>query len=132
MIPPDARVWIAMGHTDMRKGMQGLALMGQQSLKRDPHGGDLFVFRGRAGSLVRIIWHDGIGMSLCAKRLEKGRFIWPSAMDGVVSLTSAQLACLLDGIDLRNSQYSWRPGPDADSFRPWKPPFRPCRTTLKR
>jgi transposase len=109
MIPPGARVWIAMGHTDMRKGMQGLALMVQQSLKRDPHGGDLFVFRGRAGSLVKIIWHDGIGMSLYAKRLEKGRFIWPSAKDGTVSLTSAQLACLLDGIDWRNPQYSWRP-----------------------
>ena len=109
MIPPSARVWIAMGHTDMRKGMQGLALMVQQGLKRDPHGGDLFVFRGRAGSLVKIIWHDGIGMSLYAKRLEKGRFIWPSVKDGMVSLTSAQLACLLDGIDWRNPQYSWRP-----------------------
>ena len=108
MIPPGARVWIAMGQTDMRKGMQGLALMAQQHLKRDPHGGDLFVFRGRAGSLVKIIWHEGIGMSLDAKRLEKGRFIWPSAMDGMVSLTSAQLACLLDGIDWRNPQYSWR------------------------
>lgn len=57
MIPPGARVWIAMGHTDMRKGMQGLALLVQQHLRRDPHGGDLFVFRGRAGSLVKIIWH---------------------------------------------------------------------------
>ena len=98
-----------MGHTDMRKGMQGLALMVQQSLECDPHGGDLFVFRGRAGSLVKIIWHDGLGMSLYAKRLEEGRFIWPSAMDGMVSLTSAQLACLLDGIDWRKPQYSWRP-----------------------
>ena len=93
----------------MRRGMQGLALQVQESLKRDPHGGDLFVFRGRVGSLVKIIWHDGIGMSLYAKRLEKGRFVWPSARDGVVSLTSAQLACLLDGIDWRNPQYSWRP-----------------------
>ena len=109
MIPPGARVWIAMGHTDMRKGMQGLALLVQQSLGRDPFGGDLFVFRGRAGSLTKIIWHDGIGMSLYAKRLEKGRFIWPSAKDGIVSLTSAQLACLLDGIDWRTPQYSWRP-----------------------
>lgn len=109
VIPAGARVWIAMGHTDMRKGMQGLALMVQQGLKRDPHGGDLFVFRGRAGSLVKIIWHDGIGMSLYAKRLEKGRFVWPSAKDGLVSLTSSQLACLLDGIDWRNPQYSWRP-----------------------
>ncbi|MBH0115146.1 IS66 family insertion sequence element accessory protein TnpB [Novosphingobium sp. YJ-S2-02] len=75
-----------MGHTDMRKGMQGLALQVQQGLKRDPHGGDLFVFRGRTGSLIKIIWHDGIGMSLYSKRLEKGRFVWPSAKDGIVSL----------------------------------------------
>ena len=61
MIPAGARVWLAMGHTDMRKGMQGLALLVQQGLKRNPHGGDLFVFRGRAGSLIKIIWHDGIG-----------------------------------------------------------------------
>jgi len=109
MIPAGARVWIAMGHTDMRKGMQGLALLVQQSLSRNPHGGDLFVFRGRAGALVKIIWHDGIGMSLYAKRLEKGRFIWPSAKDGMVSLTAAQLACLLEGVDWRNPQHSWRP-----------------------
>ena len=64
-----------------------------------PHGGDLFVFRGRAGSLVKIIWHDGIGISLYAKRLERGRFVWPSARAGIVSLTSSQLACLLEGID---------------------------------
>ena len=61
------------------------------------------------GSLVKIIWHDGLGMSLYAKRLEKGRFVWPSAKDGVVSLTASQLACLLEGIDWRNPQYSWRP-----------------------
>lgn len=98
-----------MGHTDMRKGMQGLALIVQQALRRDPFAGDLYVFRGRAGSLVKIIWHDGIGMALYAKRLEKGRFIWPSATDGTVALTASQLACLLDGIDWRNPQYSWRP-----------------------
>ncbi|MEQ5789324.1 IS66 family insertion sequence element accessory protein TnpB [Erythrobacter sp. NFXS35] len=91
MIPPGARVWIALGHTDMRKGMQGLALLVQQGLKRNPHGGDLFVFRGRAGSLIKIIWHDGIGMSLYAKRLEKGRFVWPAAREGTVSLTPPQL-----------------------------------------
>ncbi len=109
MIPQGARVWIAMGHTDMRKGMQGLALIVQQALRRDPFAGDLYVFRGRGGSLVKIIWHDGIGMSLYAKRLEKGCFIWPMAKDGMVALTASQLACLLDGIDWRNPQYSWRP-----------------------
>ncbi len=109
MIPAGARVWIAMGHTDMRRGMQSLAAMVQQHFTKDPFCGDLWVFRGRSGSLVKIIWHDGIGMSLYAKRLEKGRFVWPSAKDGTVSLTSSQLACLLEGIDWRNPQYSWRP-----------------------
>ena len=78
MIPSGARVWIALGHTDMRKGMQGLALLVQQALGRDPFGGDLFVFRGRAGSLTKIIWHDGLGACLFTRRLEKGRFIWPN------------------------------------------------------
>ena len=80
-IPSGSRVWIATGHTDMRRGMQGLALQVQEGLKRDPHGGDLFIFRGRRGDLAKILWHDGIGLSLCAKRLDRGRFIWPSASD---------------------------------------------------
>lgn len=109
MIPAGGRVWICTGHTDMRKGMPGLALLVQEHLKRDPHGGDLYVFRGRGGSLMKIIWHDGIGMSLYAKRLERGRFIWPKAEGGAVALTSAQLGYLLEGIDWRNPQHSWRP-----------------------
>src|SRR5438067_10096395 len=77
-IPSGVRVWIATGHTDMRRGMQSLALTVQQSLRRDPHAGDLYIFRGKRGDLVKILWHDGLGMSLYAKRLERGRFIWPS------------------------------------------------------
>src|SRR4030081_2413123 len=76
-IPSGSRVWIATGHTDMRRGMQGLALQVQEGLKRDPHGGDLFIFRGRRGDLAKILWHDGIGLALYAKRLDRGRFIWP-------------------------------------------------------
>jgi transposase len=109
MIPSGARVWIALGHTDMRRGMQGLALLVQQGLKRNPHGGDLFVFRGCAVSLIQIIWHDGIRMSLYAKQLAKGRFVLPSASEGTVSLIPSQLVCLLEGIDWRNPQYTWRP-----------------------
>ena len=63
----------------------------------------------RSGSLIKILWHDGIGMSLYAKRLERGRFIWPSAMVGVVSISTSQLAYMLDGIDWRNPQHTWRP-----------------------
>jgi len=86
-----------------------LGLQIQQNLRRDPHGGDLYVFRGRNGNLVKILWHDGIGMSLYAKRLERGRFIWPSPADGVVAISPAQLAYMLDGIDWRNPRVTFRP-----------------------
>jgi len=89
--------------------MRGLALQVQEALKRDPHAGDLYVFRGRNGSLIKILWHDGVGMSLYAKRLERGRFVWPSAAAGVVSISSSQLAYMLDGIDWRNPRHTWRP-----------------------
>jgi transposase len=108
-LPSGVRVWIAAGHCDMRRGMQGLARQVQEVLQRDPHVGDLFVFRGRSGSLVKILWHDGVGMSLYAKRLERGRFIWPSAAEGAVSISASQLAYILDGIDWRNPQKTWRP-----------------------
>jgi transposase len=83
----------------MRRGMQGLALQVQESLSRNPHGGDLFIFRGRRGDLAKILWHDGIGLSLYAKRLDRGRFIWPSASDGVIAISQAQMAYMLEGID---------------------------------
>jgi len=91
-VPSGVRVWIAAGHTDMRCGMNTLALRIQQGLQRDPHAGDLFVFRGKSGRLIKIFWHDGLGASLYAKRLEKGRFVWPSTADGVVVITPGQLS----------------------------------------
>jgi transposase len=66
-------------------------------------------YEKRCGSLIKILWHDGIGMSLYAKRLEKGRFIWPSATSGVVAISASQLAYMLDGIDWRNPQHTFRP-----------------------
>ena len=108
-VPLAVRVWLAVGRTDMRRGMDGLALQVQQALQRDPHAGDLYVFRGKRGDLVKILWHDGIGMSLYAKRLERGRFIWPTPTDGVVSISAAQLGYMLEGIDWRNPQHTWRP-----------------------
>lgn len=111
MIPvaSGVRVWLASGHTDMRKGFDGLAMRVQETLKHDPHGGHLFVFRGKRGDLVKILWHDGQGMCLFAKRLERGRFIWPSTVDGAVTITPAQLGYLLEGIDWRAPQRTWRP-----------------------
>ncbi len=108
-VPSGVRVWLATGVTDMRRGMNGLTLQVQEALGRDPHGGDLFVFRGRRGNLIKVLWHDGLGCSLYAKRLERGRFIWPSPADGVVAVSPAQLGYLLEGIDWRHPLRSWRP-----------------------
>lgn len=108
-VPSGVRIWLAVGYTDMRRGMNTLALQVQEAMQRDPHAGDLFVFRGRRGNLLKILWHDGIGMSLYAKRLEHGRFIWPSPTTGAVAISAAQLGYLLEGIDWRHPRLTWRP-----------------------
>jgi transposase len=77
--PASVRVWLAVGRTDMRR------------------------------DLIKILWHDGVGMSLYAKRLEKGRFLWPSPADGAVGISASQLSYMLDGIDWRNPRHTWRP-----------------------
>ena len=101
-LPTGVRVWLATGHTDMRKGFATLSLQVQEVLRRDPLSGHLFCFRGRSGDLLKVIWHDGQGACLFTKRLERGRFLWPSPADGVVTISSAQLGYLLSGIDWRN------------------------------
>lgn len=96
-----SRVWLVCGVTDMRKGFDGLAALIQLQLRDDPFSGQLFVFRGRRGDRVKILWWDGDGLCLYAKRLERGRFVWSRATDGSVHLTAAQLSMLLEGIDWR-------------------------------
>ena len=96
-VPANTRVWLAAGVTDMRKGFAALAAQAEAVLKQDPFAGHLFVFRGRRGDLVKVIWWDGQGACMFMKRLEKGRFVWPSAKDGKVALSPAQLAMLLEG-----------------------------------
>jgi len=100
-LPAGVQVWLAAGATDMRKGFDGLTALVQTALAEDPFSGQLFVFRGRAGDRVKILWWSGDGWCLFAKRLERGRFVWPHASSGSVVLTSAQLAMLLEGIDWR-------------------------------
>lgn len=108
-VPTHGRVWLAAGVTDMRKGFAGLSALAETVLRQDPYSGHLFVFRGRRGDLLKIIWWDGQGACLFTKRLEKGRFVWPSPADGKVSVTPAQLSMLLEGIDWRMPQRTWRP-----------------------
>lgn len=108
--PAGARVWIAGGVTDMRCGMNSLALKVQQGLGRDPDGGEVFCFRGRKSDLIKVLWHEGVGMSLYLKRLEAGRFIWPVSESGAaVAVSAAQLGYLLEGIDWRNPRWTQRP-----------------------
>jgi transposase len=108
-LPAGVRVFLACGRTDMRKGMDGLAMLAQQVLRQDPFSGALFAFRGRRGGLVKLLWYDGQGMCLFSKRLERGHFVWPMSETGSVSLTPAQLSMLLEGIDWRAPQRVRRP-----------------------
>ena len=100
--PNGTHVWLAAGRTDMRKGFTGLSALVQNVLASNPLCGKIFVFRGRRGDLLKLLWWDGTGLCLMAKRLERGRFIWPQAQSGSVSLSAAQLSMLLEGIDWRH------------------------------
>jgi transposase len=101
-LAPALRVYLACGVTDMRKGMVGLSMLVQQTLKENPFDGSVFAFRGRRAGLIKLIWHDGIGLCMLTKRLERGQFVWPSTdTTGRISLSAAQLAALLDGCEWR-------------------------------
>ena len=108
-VPSNTRIWLAAGVTDMRRGFNTLAAQAHTVLKEDPFSGHLFVFRGRRGDLLKIIWWDQQGACLFYKRLERGRFVWPRAKEGKVSLSASQLAMLLEGIDWRMPKKTWRP-----------------------
>ncbi|MEO8408035.1 MAG: IS66 family insertion sequence element accessory protein TnpB [Oxalobacteraceae bacterium] len=108
-LPAGTRIWIAAGVTDMRCGFQGLAAKVETALAADPFNGHVFVFRGRRGDVIKLLWATGDGLCLLAKRLEQGRFVWPQATSGSVCLTPAQLSMLLEGIDWRQPQRTWQP-----------------------
>ena len=108
-LPAGTQVWLAAGETDLRKGFDGLAALIQVHLSEDPFSGQLYVFRGRRGDRIKILWWSGDGLCLFAKRLERGKFIWPQASSGTVSLTGAQLSMLLEGIDWRRPTRTFDP-----------------------
>ena len=108
-VPPGVRVYLACGTADMRRGMAGLAMQVQQVLSQNPLDGAVFAFPGRSGGLIKLLWHDGIGLCLLTKRLERGHFIWPMTSTGTISLTTAQLATLLEGCEWRALVMSRRP-----------------------
>lgn len=106
MIGPtgQVRVLVATKPVDFRKGMDGLAALVKEQLRADPFSGVVYVFRAKRADRVKLIWWDGTGVMLLAKRLEDGQFRWPKVEDGVMRLTSAQLQALLEGLDWRRVQ----------------------------
>jgi transposase len=102
-------MYLACGVTDMRRGFDSLSAQVESVLNLDPYGGAVFIFRGRRGDLLKALYWDGQGLVLYAKRLEKGRFVWPQAKEGSVSLTAAQVSMLLEGIDWRQPVWTARP-----------------------
>ena len=108
-VPKQLKIFLCHAPVDMRKGFDGLAALVQMQLTEDPFSGQLFVFRGRAGDRIKVLWWDGDGLCLFTKRLERGRFVWPQATSGTVALTGAQLSMLLEGIDWRRPTRTFDP-----------------------
>lgn len=111
LLPAGTKVHLAFGYTDMRKGINGLAMLAQSVLRQDPFSGHLFVFRGRTANLLKILFWDGTGFCLFTKRLEQGLFLWPPDIEPgrTLMLTAAQLSALIDGVDWRAPEQRWRP-----------------------
>jgi transposase len=102
---------MAVGYTDLRKGLDGLAILVEQILEKDPFSGHMFVFRGRRADMIKVLFWDGSGLCLLTKRLEKGRFAWPVADEHglTVTMTAAQLSLLLEGLEWQKPERVWRP-----------------------
>jgi transposase len=97
--PAGVKVLVATKPVDFRKGMDGLARLVKEDLRADPYSGVVYVFRAKRADRVKLLWWDGTGVVLYAKRLEQGAFRWPKITDGAMRLTPAQLAALIDGMD---------------------------------
>jgi transposase len=111
IVPAGVKVHLALGYCDMRKGIHGLAALVQETLKKDPFSGHLFAFRGKNASMLKILFWDGNGLCLFQKRLDSGHFIWPRIMEqgSTAMLSAAQLAMLIEGIDWRSPERTWKP-----------------------
>jgi transposase len=108
-LPAGTRIWLAASVTDMRAGMNGLAAKVQLTLSEEPLSGHVFLFRGRRGNVVKLLWATNDGVCLLIKRLEKDRFVWPQAASCKVHMTQAQLSMLLEGINWKQPERTWAP-----------------------
>jgi transposase len=117
-----ARIWLATGVTDMRRGFNGLHALIAHQLGRPPLNGDLYIFANRRRDLLKVFFFDAGGIWICAKRLERGTYRWPQPGEALVTLRAAELQLLLSGIDLRQTRARswWHPGaaPLPEAFAP--------------
>lgn len=108
--PAGSRIWLVAGVTDMRCSFNGLAAKVQNTVRTDPFSGHLFIFCGRRGDMIKVLWADRDGLCLFTKRLERGRFVWPVTRDGKIHLTPAQLSMLPEGINWKSPQRTEQTG----------------------
>ena len=118
--PHGARIWIVAGLTDLRRGFDGLSTLVQTALSANPFSGELYIFRGRRGDRIKVLWYSQDGLCLFCKRLSNGKFVWPQAMSGTVCLSAAQLSMLLEGIDWRQPKRTALSPQDPDRTHPTK------------
>lgn len=103
-LPPSTKIYLSLAPCYMRKGFDGLSAQVRNILQLDPFSGAVFLFRGKRGDRLKALVWDGSGLCLYAKRLERGKFVWPRTQDGVaVRLSSAQVAMLIEGLDWRQA-----------------------------
>lgn len=106
----DTKIYLALGHTDMRKGANGLSLLAESIISKGFCSGAMFVFRGKSADKIKILWWDGQGFCLFYKCLDSGKFTWlKSDAKGSIGITRGQLSMLMEGIDWRNPKWSKAP-----------------------
>jgi transposase len=125
-----ARIWLATGATDLRRGFNGLQALIAGHFGQPPLNGDLYLFTNRRRDLLKVFFFDSGGIWVCAKRLETGTYRWPGPGERLVALSAAELQLLLSGIDLRQTRRRswWAPGsPDVPAPRHGEAARSPAR-----
>ena len=116
--PGGVLIWLVAGFTDLRKGLDGLSALVQSRLNENPFNGSLYIFRGRRGDKIKVLWYSHDGLCLFYKRLSDGKFVWPQVTEGAVAMSAAQLAMLLEGIDWRRPMRTAPSPQDPDRTHP--------------
>jgi transposase len=116
--PSGTRIWLAASFCDLRKGVDGLSALVQNHLNGNPFSGEVYLFRGKSGNKIKVLWATPEGLCFFYKRLNDAKFVWPQVRDGTVCLSAAQLSMLLEGIDWRHPKRTGLSPEDPDRTRP--------------